>query len=230
MGYQDKGRRSIRLPGYDYSQPGAYFVTICTQGRACVFGEIVDGEMQLNAAGRMVKTVWDDIPTHYPGVDIDACVIMPNHIHGIIVLVGAAPRGRPNIGADGRPGVGLGGNPDSGRPHEAGQPQGTGQPQGAGQPQGVAPTISLPDVVHRFKTMTTKRYADGVYQSGWTPFPGRLWQRGYYEHIIRNEESLGRIRAYIEANPLAWALDRENPMAVSAPPNSAAGEDEPWRV
>lgn len=78
--------------------------------------------------------------------------------------------------------------------------------------------------------MTTKRYADGVKQSGWLPFPGRLWQRGYYEHIIRNEESLGRIRAYIEANPLAWALDRENPMAGSAPPNSAAGEDEPWRV
>jgi REP element-mobilizing transposase RayT len=71
--------------------------------------------------------------------------------------------------------------------------------------------MSLGDVVHRFKTMTTKRYADGVKQLGWPPFRGRLWQRNYYEHIIRNEESLNRIREYIAANPLRWHLDRENP-------------------
>ncbi|OYT72620.1 MAG: hypothetical protein CFK48_02500 [Armatimonadetes bacterium CP1_7O] len=87
----------------------------------------------------------------------------------------------------------------------------TGQPFDMGQPQGVAPTMSLGDIVHRFKTMTTKRYADGVKQLGWPPFRGRLWQRNYYEHIIRNEESLQRIREYILTNPLRWHLDRENP-------------------
>jgi hypothetical protein len=83
-----------------------------------------------------------------------------------------------------------------------------------GQPQGVAPTLGLPDVVHRFKTMTTKRYADAVKRLGWEPFRRRLWQRNHYEHLIRNEESLNRIREYILTNPMRWALDRENPHRV----------------
>jgi len=89
-------RRSIRLQGYDYSQAGAYFVTICTQNYECMFGDIVDGEMVLNDAGRMVHTVWNEIPRYYSGIDIDAFQIMPNHIHGIItVIVGAGPRACP---------------------------------------------------------------------------------------------------------------------------------------
>jgi putative transposase len=91
-------RRSIRLKGYNYTQPGAYFVTICTKNRASLFGEAVDGKMLLNDAGRMVQTVWDEMPVHYVGVAIDTFVVMPNHIHGIIVLVGAAPCGRPPLG------------------------------------------------------------------------------------------------------------------------------------
>jgi REP element-mobilizing transposase RayT len=79
-------RRSLRLKGYDYAQAGAYFVTVCTQDRACLFGDIVDGEMRVNEAGRMVQTVWDELPVHYAGVGIDAYVIMPNHIHGVIGL------------------------------------------------------------------------------------------------------------------------------------------------
>jgi REP element-mobilizing transposase RayT len=75
--------------------------------------------------------------------------------------------------------------------------------------------LSLPDIVHRFKTMTTKRYTDGVKQFGWPPYPGKLWQRNYYEHIIRNENELNRIREYIQKNPLKWEFDRENP-AVGA--------------
>src|SRR6056297_3244370 len=89
-------RRSIRLKEYDYSRAGAYFVTICTQNRECLFGGIVNGEMVSNDAGRMVQTVWDEIPLHYPGIEIDAFVVMPNHIHGIVVIVGAAPCGRPD--------------------------------------------------------------------------------------------------------------------------------------
>lgn len=191
-------RRSIRLKGYDYTQPGGYFVTTCTQDRACLFGEVVDGKMRLNEAGRMVQAVWEEIPVHYAGVAIDAFVVMPNHIHGIVVLVGATPCGRPL----------------------------------SGQAQGPAPTISLPDVVHRFKTMTTKHYADGVKQAGWSPFPGQLWQRNYYEHIIRDEDSLNRIRQYITDNPAQWALDRENPIGArhAALLRSAGTKDEPWRI
>jgi REP element-mobilizing transposase RayT len=80
----------------------------------------------------------------------------------------------------------------------------------SGQPQGIAPTISLSDLVHRFKSLTTKRYADGVKQSAWVPFPGKLWQRNYYEHIIRDEQSLHRLREYILNNPLRWSFDPEN--------------------
>ena len=171
-------RRSIRLKGYDYSQPGAYFITICTQDRACLFGEVVDGEMRLNDAGQMVQDVWDELPAFYPSVQTDAFIVMPNHIHGIIILVGADPCVCPDE---------------------------------IGQPQMIAPRLSLPDVVHRFKTMTTKRYIDGVKKFGWTPFRRRLWQRNYYEHIIRNDHALQRIREYIWTNPLRWHLDRENP-------------------
>ena len=88
-------RRSIRLQGYDYSQAGAYFVTICTQNRNCLFGEIVDGEMRLNAAGHLIRIVWEGIPAHYPDIGIDEFIIMPNHIHGLVIIVGATPRGCP---------------------------------------------------------------------------------------------------------------------------------------
>lgn len=83
-------RRSIRLQEHDYTRACAYFVTICTQDRACLFGEVIDRALRLNQAGVAVQTVWNDIPNHYAGVDIDAFVVMPNHIHGIIVLTGAA--------------------------------------------------------------------------------------------------------------------------------------------
>jgi REP element-mobilizing transposase RayT len=92
----DKHRRSIRLGGYDYAQAGAYFVTICTHDRACLFGDVVDGVMCLNDAGRMVQSVWDELPVYYPGVETDAFVVMPNHVHGILVFVGAPLVGAQN--------------------------------------------------------------------------------------------------------------------------------------
>lgn len=179
-------RRSIRLEGYDYSQAGAYFVTICIQSWKCLFGEIMDGDMDLNDAGRMIETVWNEMPCHYRGIETDAFVIMPNHVHGIVVIVGAGPCACPE----------------------------QIQQNKKGQPRGVAPTFLLPDVVHRYKTLTTKRYIDGVKQCGWSAFPGRLWQRNYYEHIIRNENALNRIREYINNNPAKWEIDRENPDVI----------------
>ena len=174
-------RHSIRLKGYDYAQEGAYFITITTQNRACLFGDIIDCIPRLNDAGRMIESVWVDMPRYYPGVEADTFIVMPNHIHGIVLLVGAGPRAFPNH---------------------------------AGQPQGVAPTMSLPDIIHRFKTLTTKRYVDGVKQAAWEPFAGRFWQRNYYEHIIRDENSLNRIREYIATNPARWSIDPENPFAT----------------
>ena len=130
-------RRSIRLKGYDYAHPGAYFVTICTQDRACLLGRVADGVMCPNDAGRMVRSVWNDIQTVYPGVETDAFVVMPNHVHAIIILV--AYPGTPN---------------QPGRPFAD---------DAAGQARGPAPTaLALPDVVHRFKSLTTRLYADGV--------------------------------------------------------------------
>jgi REP element-mobilizing transposase RayT len=204
-------RRSIRLQGYDYTRPGAYFITIVTQGRACLFGEVVAGEMRMNDAGRMVQQVWDELALFYEGVQTDAFIVMPNHVHGIIILTGnvratphvhpdemavrATPRGCPD--------------PQSGQARGPAPTSGSGQAQGPAPTAATAPTLGLPDVVHRFKTMTTKRYADGVRANQWTPFPGRLWQRNYYEHIIRDDQSWRRIREYIMTNPLRWHLDRE---------------------
>jgi len=176
-------RRSLRWPTFDYAEAGAYFVTVCAQGKKCLFGKVVDGEMRLNDAGRMVKSVWDELATQYAGVETDAFVTMPNHMHGIIVLVGAAPCGRPHVGVQ----------------------------AGNGQPRGVAPTMSLPDVVHRFKTHTTKRYADGVKTLFWPRFHRRLWQRNYFEHVIRDDAEWNLVREYIVHNPERWGEDEENP-------------------
>src|SRR6266568_1422323 len=92
-------RRSIRLKGYDYALAGAYFVTISTQDHVCVFGDIVTGVMRLNEAGRMISTEWDTLPAWFPGVDLDAFVVMPNHIHGIIVFATRVSVGAPLVGA-----------------------------------------------------------------------------------------------------------------------------------
>ncbi|MFH1038037.1 MAG: transposase [PVC group bacterium] len=192
-------RRSIRLRGYDYSRKGAYYVTTCVKNGAHLFGKIIDGRMVLNDAGGMIRTVWDELPIFYLGIGIDVFQIMPDHVHGI-VIVGATPRGCP----PGRPPVGA---PPCGCPFP-GQAEGPGE-----QAREPAPTdhpgLSLPDIVHRFKTMTTKRYIDGVKQHNWPPFSGKLWQRNYYEHIIRDEHELNEIREYIAGNPARWHMKRE---------------------
>lgn len=180
-------RKSIRLRGYDYSQPGAYFITICNHQRQPLFGDIVDGNMMLNAAGNMVDAVWREIPQHYPGIELGEHIVMPNHFHGIVHIVGAGPRACP----------------DNMPTNELGQ-----SPKQTGQPQGVAPTaLSLPDIVHRFKSWTTRQYADAVKHCAWPAFNGRLWQRNYHEHIIRNEQAYLNITEYICTNPQKWQDD-----------------------
>ena len=177
-------RKSQRKHGYDYSQSGYYAVTICTQNRSCLFGVIDTGDILLNDAGRLIDTIWREIPDHYSGIELDVMQIMPNHLHGIIVVrdVGTAPRGRPNPGIEN------------------------------GQARGPVPTgyLSLSDVIERFKSLTTKRYISGVHSHGWKSFSGKLWQRSFHDRIIRNETELNKIRTYIHNNPSAWASDENN--------------------
>ncbi|GAM10690.1 putative protein [Geobacter sp. OR-1] len=182
MGYNPETdhRRSIRLRDYDYSGVGAYFVTICVHGRECLLGGIRDGEMSLNAAGQMVAAMWRELHNKFPTIELDTFVIMPNHFHGIIVFVGAPLCGCPDL--DGSTSI-------KGRPHRA------------------APTLG--DAMDWFKTMTTNAYIRGVKECGWSPFPGRLWQRNYYERVIRDDAELAGIREYIRNNPANWADDEE---------------------
>jgi REP element-mobilizing transposase RayT len=186
-------RRSIRLRGYDYSQAGAYFVTVCTHDRMCLFGEIMDRQMRLNAAGRVVEQCWNQIPEHFPHVELDEFVVMPNHVHGIIVIA-------ETVGAI----------------HESPLQSPRERRQ-----------MLLPKIIGRFKTNTAKR----INEMRDTPGTS-VWQRNYYEHIIRNVESLNGIRKYSMNNPLQWALDRENPdMSLQGQPHRVAPTgDEPWRI
>jgi REP element-mobilizing transposase RayT len=129
-------RRSIRLPGYEYTQPGVYFVTLCTHERACCFGAVVDGMMQRNNLGSVVKSVWHALPRRFASVRLDAFVVMPNHLHGLVV----------------------------------------------------------PRKINRL------RCAPGA----------PVWQRNYYEHIVRHEREWHAIRRYIAENPARWAEDELN--------------------
>jgi REP element-mobilizing transposase RayT len=187
-------RRCIRLKGYDYSQPGAYFITICTQNRVCLLGDVLEGQMRLNDAGRMVERWWLELAHKFPTVALDAFVVMPNHIHGIIAIVGADLCVRPDD-----PRV----RPDGEGTHDQG---------------GTHAGVPRPKIIQWFKTMTTNEYIRHVKNHAWTPFCGRLWQHNYYEHIICNDESLNRIREYIATNPLRWHLDAKNPHRTGTDP------------
>lgn len=198
-------RRSIRLKGYDYTQPGAYFITIVTQNRECVFGEIADGVMRLNEYGGIVGEEWFKTADLRPYVELnhDEFVVMPNHIHGIIWI---AEHDGAHVGA---------------QRHCA--PTGIRVPADVRIPTDAKPAIpavnvmpgSIGAIVRAFKSATTKRINE------MRGLPGApVWQRNYYEHIIRGERALERIRQYIAENPIRWHLDRENP--------NATGQDAEW--
>ncbi|MDY6875892.1 MAG: transposase [Chloroflexota bacterium] len=202
-------RRSIRLKGYDYAQAGAYFVTIVCQHRLCL--------LEPAPVCDMIQSWWDKLPEKFPTVETDAFVIMPNHIHGIIVIT------EPELGL-GQEGQGQGGQERQEQGGQERQEQG-GQTRGSAptpdvnvgahprvRPEsGVRPESTLGHIVQWFKTMTTNAYIRGVKQDRWEPFPGKLWQRNYYERIIRNERELNATRQYIHDNPAQWENDNENP-------------------
>jgi putative transposase len=149
-------RKSLRLSHFDYATPGAYFVTVCTQDRACLFGTVRDGLVHLSEAGRIVEQVWQALPGHYPNFALDEFVIMPNHVHGVLLIE-----------------------------NEGGRP--------------------LSNLMRAFKAFSTREIR------GRTLANDTVWQRGYYEHVVRDESDLTAIRQYIQDNPAKWDLDDENP-------------------
>ena len=172
-------RRSIRVRTWDYAHPAAYFVTICTHQRQCLLGTVVDGEVHLSAAGEIVRACWDAIPAHFPHVVLDKVIVMPNHVHGIILIceypaVGAQHAAPLRQDSEREPHVGAG---------------------------------SLGAIVRSFKSAATKAINE---HRGTRGLP--VWQRSYYERIIRNDRELAATRDYIAANPYCWADDPENPL------------------
>jgi len=181
-------RRSIRLKGYDYTQPGAYFVTICTYQRQVLFGEIINGEMVLNTCGEIVSEEWFKTTQIRANIQLhdDEFVIMPNHLHGIIWIVET----------------------------EAGA-TGPVAPTRNGQFNGPKPG-SIGAIIGQIKSVAAKRINQTLNSPG-----APVWQRNYFEHIVRNDDELNAIRQYIQNNPHKWELDQDNPIDIMT------GEDVP---
>jgi putative transposase len=179
-------RRSLRLRSFDYSAPGAYFVTLVTQDRVALFGEVVEREMRMNAAGEMVRATWHALPERFRGIEVGESVVMPNHFHGIVVLLG-------NVGA---------GLVPARTPKDS-------NPRAATRAAPTKPTLGI--VIGAFKSLAARSYMRGVEEEGWPAFQQRLWQRNYYEHILRDEADWDRIHRYIQTNPMNWHQDEENP-------------------
>ena len=203
-------RRSFRLKAYDYSTVGAYFVTIVTQERLCLFGDVTDGEAQLTDAGKMIRQVWHEIPTRFPSFEMDEFIVMPNHIHGILII--HSPVGVPLVGTQGAAHARTTDSPSfvGALPADAARPT-----YGDRATTRVVPTedgtVTLGEVVGTYKSLTTQQYGKGVETQGWPPFNKRLWQRNYYERVIRDNRELNGAREYIANNPTQWELDAENP-------------------
>jgi putative transposase len=178
-------RRSIRLEGYDHAQPGAYFVTIVTHRRECLFGDVAEGKIHLNALGQIVQAEWLRTADVRPNVELDAFVIMPNHVHGILIIhdqppsvVGASRRRAPTDMPHTEPRRGL-----------------------VGPPSG-----SFGAIMAQFKSICTAR----INTARGTPGAG-VWHRNYYERIIRTQRELQVVRRYFLGNPARWLTDTENP-------------------
>ncbi|MDR0206832.1 MAG: transposase [Bacteroidales bacterium] len=199
-------RRSIRLKEYDYSLEGLYFVTICVQNRECLFGEIANGEMMLNTPGQMIEKWCSELSNKFRDIVLDTHIIMPNHIHVIIVNTGNNTVGADlRVCPDENPKMRV--CPDENstlRLCPAENPTLRVCPDILGEHTGSP----LHAVVQWLKTMTTNEYIRGVKTLGWKRFDEKLWQRNYWEHIIRNERAYLNILNYIEENPAKWEKDK----------------------
>ncbi|HEY3132705.1 MAG TPA: transposase [Acidobacteriota bacterium] len=168
-------RKSIRLKGYDYTREGSYYVTLCTQNKKCIFGKVVEGQMELNDLGKIVAGSWKWLARRYSYVELDEWIVMPNHFHGILVIVGTGDlRTVPT---------------DSNPVQKSGKIKPLGRLIGA------------------FKTVSSTRISQLSSLSA-----SEVWQRDFYDHIIRDRADLLRIRQYIRENPMCWTDDPYNPL------------------
>ena len=186
-----KRKNSLRLESYTYSNSGAYFITICSYKREEIFGEIINDLIQLSSIGKVIQDCWYQIPINYENIKLDEFVIMPNHIHGIIWIVGAiheSPETKQKI-------------------HESPKDNPT-------QENGVIRELPLrierrkmllTKIIGRFKMNSSKSINDIHNSKG-----SHVWQRSYYDHIIRNEDDLNNTKQYIQDNPLNWDKDENN--------------------
>jgi REP element-mobilizing transposase RayT len=195
-------RRSIRLAEYDYAGTGAHFVTLCARERACLFGDVVAGEIRLSPVGRVVEEEWWRTGVVRPAVTMDVFVVMPNHLHGIIVI------------DDKRVGNAGAGDCDT-----VSRTRATHRVAPTTGPVGPA-RGSVGAIIAQFKAVTTKRVnaRDGE-------FVGPLWQRNYYERVIRNDEELERIRWYICENSANWERDSEHPSRLEGGGRPSTAKD-----
>jgi REP element-mobilizing transposase RayT len=175
-------RRSIRLKGYDYALPGMYFITICTFDRKCILGEITGKEMKMNGIGQLVMAEWIKTPSIRPNFLLGEFVVMPNHLHGLVMISGDQKKPEKQYGRDGK---NVGRN--------------------EGMPRSPSGTIGA--LVRGFKAAATRQFNE---LRGTKGLP--LWQRNYWEHVVRSEEDLNHIRSYIRFNPARWESDRLNPL------------------
>jgi REP element-mobilizing transposase RayT len=196
--YRDKYRiESARLKGFDYSSPGEYFVTICTKGLVEFFGEVIQSKMLRNEIGGIAHNCWLEIPKHHRNVAIDEFTVMPNHVHGILVLCGR--RDHPNGSA-------------SGIAHTFDDDVPVSDVACNVAPSNINEFMSdispkrgsLSTMIRSYKSAATKLcHANGLEDFEWQP--------RFYDHIIRSNSELGRIRDYIRNNPAKWEADRNNP-------------------
>jgi putative transposase len=183
-------RRSIRLAGFDYAAGGAYFVTICVRDRQCLFGEVIADGAQLNACGRCIVDAWQGLGARFASVALDEFVVMPNHVHGVIFL----DRSKQEAGAA------------SSAPTKS-----IVDPGAANVASKIAATLG--DVIRAFKSISAIA-VNRIRSTNGQP----LWQRNYFERVIRDADELARIRQYIADNPANWNIDDENPQRPSPHP------------
>lgn len=191
--------KSLRLPERDYSQAGAYFITLCTQWRISHFGEVIDGNVQLNDMGKIVQNVWSEIPYHFEPIELDMCVIMPNHIHCIITINEDYRMNDGDIVETSIYGVSSKCAINQNKWHAMNRVS-TNIWWFAWNKNPMNNKNSLPYIIRWLKWKTSFLIKKHI--------PSFTWQANYYEHVIRNEKDLERIRTYIMNNPWKWRNDQ----------------------
>ena len=205
--------KSHRLAGYDYTSGGAYFITLCTQNRLCLFGTVSEDQMHLNDAGRMIETVWNRLPERFSSMRLDSFVIMPNHVHAIVTIENgdfqlSAPR---SALAKEQLTMGKGALFTVDVTSLRTPTRGVATVPAFVKGQPAEGCTALSDIVGAFKSITTVNYITGVKEGKWPPFSRKLWQEDCYDRIIRSLEELGNVRNYILTNAARWTFDHENP-------------------